>query len=113
MRCSQLRRRIRNRRRRALWIHVHFEPKNPNYVEDFLRVSERLNLTAYFLYLNVVIDAAKTTSHANYPFRLRGFGCSRCHQTNRRVALSPFRGLGEMEFVKKPYNDRSYSAFGF
>ena len=34
---------------RIVDMHVHFDAKNPNYMEDFLKVSERLNLTALML----------------------------------------------------------------
>ena len=34
---------------RIVDMHVHFDAKNPNYIEDFLKVSERLNLTALML----------------------------------------------------------------
>ena len=36
-------------KRRIVDMHVHFDAKKPNYIEDFLKVSERLNLTALML----------------------------------------------------------------
>ena len=48
---------------RIVDMHVHFDEKNPNFINDFLRVSEKLNLTACmltpFASRQVVLDAAK------------------------------------------------------
>src|SRR6267378_2566683 len=34
---------------RIVDIHVHFDEKKPNYIDDFLKLSDRLNLTACML----------------------------------------------------------------
>ena len=53
-------------------MHVHFDEKNPNFISDFLRVSEKLNLTACLLtpFANrkVVADAAKQHPTQIIPF---------------------------------------------
>ena len=97
---------------RIVDIHVHFDAKNPNYIEDFLKVSERLNLTALMLTpfenRKVVAEAAK-----KHPTRIVPFGYVELddpdvvHQVEELHSMG-FRGLGELEFVQKPYNDPSY-----
>ncbi|MFZ0955312.1 MAG: hypothetical protein WAN60_03150, partial [Candidatus Sulfotelmatobacter sp.] len=58
---------------RIVDMHVHFDAKNPNYIADFLKVSERLNLTALMLTpfenRKVVAEAAK-----QHPTRIIPFG---------------------------------------
>jgi hypothetical protein len=97
---------------RIVDMHVHFDAKNPNYIEDFLKVSERLNLTALMLTpfenRKVVAEAAK-----QHPTRIVPFGYvdldapDVVHQVEEFHSMG-FRGLGELEFVKKPYIDPSY-----
>lgn len=97
---------------RIVDMHVHFEDKNPNFIGDLVKLGERLNLTACVLtpYLNrkVVADAAK-----QYPARIVPLGSVDLDATDvvRQVeelhALG-YRGLGELEFVKKPFTDPSY-----
>ena len=97
---------------RIVDIHVHFDAKNPNYIEDFLKVSERLNLTALMLTpfenRKVVAEAAK-----KHPSRIVPFGYVELDDPNvvkqvEELHSMGFRGLGELEFVQKPYNDPSY-----
>lgn len=98
---------------RIVDIHVHFDEKNPNYIADLVKVSERLNLTACLLtpyaHRQVVADAAK-----KYPTRIVPFGDvdlddpSVARQVEEFHALG-YRGLGELEFVKRPYNDPAYT----
>src|SRR5690349_14176727 len=58
---------------RIVDMHVHFDEKNPNFIADLVKVSERLNLTACVLtpYPNrkQIADAAK-----QYPARIVPFG---------------------------------------
>jgi len=48
---------------RIVDIHTHFEPKNPGYIDEFLRISDELNLTGCMLTpfenRKAVADAAK------------------------------------------------------
>ena len=97
---------------RIVDIHVHFNQKSPNYIDDFLKVAERINLTALMLtpFANrkVVAEAAR-----KYPTRIVPFGFvdldapDVVKQVEELHGLG-YRGLGELEFVKKPYNDPSY-----
>jgi len=99
---------------RIVDIHVHFNGKNPSYIADFIKLSERLNLTACLLtpYANrqAVAEAAR-----RYPARIVPFGSIEMDDPDvlRQIddfhALG-FRGLGELEFPKKPYSDPSYAA---
>jgi len=97
---------------RIVDIHVHFDEKNPNFIRDLIIVADRLNLTACLLtpypYREQVADAARKYPKQIVPF---GFADLDSPDVLRQVkdfhALG-YRGLGELEFVKKPYTDDSY-----
>src|SRR5437867_1554922 len=93
-------------------MHVHFDEKNPNFIADFLRLSERLNLTACLLtpFANrkVVADAAKQYPTQIIPFAFVDLDAPDVVKQVEELHAMGFRGLGELEFVKKPYNDPSY-----
>jgi predicted TIM-barrel fold metal-dependent hydrolase len=97
---------------RIVDMHVHFDPKKPNYIEDFLKVSERLNLTALMLtpFENraVVAEAAKQHPMKIIPFGYVNLDSPDVVQQVEELHSMGFRGLGELEFVKKPYIDPSY-----
>ena len=97
---------------RIVDIHVHFDERNPAYLEEFLRVSDRLNLTACMLtpFANrkVVAEAAKKYSRQIVPFGFVELDAPDVVKQVEELHSLGFRGLGEMEFVKKPYNDPSY-----
>ena len=97
---------------RIVDIHVHFDEKNPAYMEEFLQVSERLNLTACMLtpFANrkVVAEAAKKYPRQIVPFGFVELDAPDVVKQVEELHSLGFRGLGEMEFVKKPYNDPSY-----
>jgi len=97
---------------RIVDMHVHFDEKNPNFVDDLVKVTEPLNVTACVLtpYRSrmVVAEAGK-----RHPARIVPFGYvdmdapDAVHQAEEFHVLG-YRGLGELEFVKKPYTDPSY-----
>jgi predicted TIM-barrel fold metal-dependent hydrolase len=97
---------------RVIDMHVHFDETNPNFVRDLVKVIEPLNITACVLtpYANrqVIASAAQ-----QYPARIIPFGSldldapDALQQTQEFHKLG-YRGLGELEFVKKPYSDPSY-----
>src|SRR5438876_1251406 len=97
---------------RIVDMHVHFDEQNPNFVDDLVKVTEPLNVTACVLtpYRSrmVVAEAAK-----RHPARIVPFGYvdmdapDAARQAEEFHALG-YRGLGELEFVKKPYTDPSY-----
>ena len=97
---------------RIVDMHVHFDSKKPNYIEDFLRVSERLNLTALMLTpfenRKVVAEAAKQHPTKIIPFGYVNLDAPDVIQQVEELHSMGFRGLGELEFVKKPYIDPSY-----
>lgn len=97
---------------RIVDIHVHFDEKNPNFIRDLARVAERINLVACLLtpypYRAQVADAAK-----QYPKHIVPFGFVDLDAPDVLAQVKDFhalgyRGLGELEFVKKPYTDVSY-----
>ena len=97
---------------RIVDMHVHFDEKNPNFISDFLKVSERLNLTACLLtpFANrkLVADAAKQHPAQIIPFGFVDLDALDVVKQVEELHAMGYRGLGEMEFVKKPYNDPSY-----
>jgi len=97
---------------RIVDMHVHFDAKNPNYIDDFLKVSERLNLTALMLTpfenRKVVAEASKQHPTSIIPFGYVDLDASDVVQQVEELHSMGFRGLGELEFVKKPYIDPSY-----
>jgi len=101
-----------NSKGRIVDMHVHFDAENPNYIEEFLRVAERLNLTALMLtpFANrkVVIEAAKQHPNRVVPFGYVDLDDPDVVKQVEELHRMGFRGLGELEFVQKPYNDPSY-----
>jgi len=97
---------------RIVDIHVHFGEKNPGFIDDFLKVSERLNLTACMLtpFANrrVVADAAKQHPAQIVPLGFVDLDAQDAVQQVKEFHEIGFRGLGELEFVKKPYTDSAY-----
>ena len=97
---------------RIVDIHVHFEENNPNFIPDLVEVAERMNLTACLLtpysHRVHVADAAR-----QYPKHIVPFGFVDLDAADVLAQVKDFhalgyRGLGELEFVKKPYTDSSY-----
>ena len=97
---------------RIVDIHLHFDENNPNFVRDLVTLAERINLTACLLtpysHRAQVADAAK-----QYPKQIIPFGFVDLDAPNVLAQVKDFhalgyRGLGEFEFVKKPYTDVSY-----
>lgn len=97
---------------RIVDIHVHFEENNPNFIHDLVTLAERINLTACVLtpysHRVEVAQAAK-----QYPKQIVPFGFVDLDAADVLVQVNDFhalgyRGLGELEFVKKPYVDPSY-----
>ena len=97
---------------RIVDLHVHFDEKNPNFTSDLLKLSDRLNLTACvltpFAYRKAVLDAAKQHPTQIIPFGSVDLDASDAVKQVEELHAMGYRGLGELEFVKKPYNDQSY-----
>jgi uncharacterized protein len=93
-------------------IHVHFDEKNANYIEDFLKASDRLNLTALmltpFASCKVVAEAARKYPKQIIPLGFVDLDAPDVAKQVEELHGLGYRGLGELEFVKKPYNDPSY-----
>jgi predicted TIM-barrel fold metal-dependent hydrolase len=97
---------------RIVDIHTHFEPDNPKYIDDFLRMSDQLNVTACMLtpFANrkVVAEAAKKYPRQIVPFGYVDLDSPDVAKQVKELHDLGYRGLGELEFVKKLYNDPSY-----
>lgn len=97
---------------RMVDIHMHYESENPKFIDDFLRVSDRLNLTGCMLTAfedrKVVAQAAKAHPTKILPFGYVDLDSSDVVKQVEELHDLGFRGLGELEFVKKPYDDTSY-----
>ena len=97
---------------RIVDMHVHFDEDDPNFIHDLVALAERIHLTACVLtpysHRMVVAEAAK-----RYPKEIVPFGFIDLDAADVLVQVKDFhalgyRGLGELEFVKKPYVDASY-----
>ena len=97
---------------RIVDMHVHFDDKRTNFIPDLLKLSDRLNLTACLLtpFANrkVVADAAKEHQRQIIPFGFVDLDARDVVKQVEELHAMGYRGLGELEFVKKPYNDPSY-----
>lgn len=97
---------------RIVDMHVHFDEKNPNFVADLVKVSERLNMTACVLTpypsRKLIAEAAKQYPARIVPFGFVDLDAPDVVQQVEELHTLNYRGLGELEFVKKPYTDPSY-----
>jgi predicted TIM-barrel fold metal-dependent hydrolase len=93
-------------------IHVHFDEKNPNFIRDFVAVAERINLTACLLtpysHRVQVAEAAKQHPRQIVPFGFIDLDATDVLSQVKDFHELGYRGLGELEFVKRPYVDASY-----
>ena len=111
-RFDELSKTLANGSDRIVDMHVHFEENNPNFLHDLVTLAERINLTACVLtpysHRVEVAEAAK-----QYPKKIVPFGFVDLDAADVLVQVKDFhalgyRGLGELEFVRKPYIDASY-----
>ena len=97
---------------RIVDMHVHFDEANPNFVSDLLHVCGSLNLTACvltpFSSRKVVADAARQHPGQIVPFGYVDLDAHDAVEQVEQFHALGYRGLGELEFVKKPFNDPSY-----
>lgn len=97
---------------RIVDMHVHFDEKNPTFIADLLKVCDRLNLTACvltpFANRNVVAEAAKRHPTQIVPFGFVDMDAPDVVKQAEELHALGYRGLGELEFVKKPFTDPSY-----
>ena len=97
---------------RIVDMHVHFDEKNPKFIGDLLKLSDRLNLTACLLtpFANrkVAAEAAQQHPKQIIPFGFVDLDAPDVVKQVEELHAMGYRGLGELEFVKKPYNDPSY-----
>ena len=97
---------------RIVDMHVHFDEKNPNFVGDLVKVCERLNMTACVLTpypsRKLIADAAKQHPTRIVPFGFVDLDAPDVVQQVEELHTLNYRGLGELEFVKKPYTDPAY-----
>ena len=93
-------------------MHVHFDEKNSNFIRDLVRLAQRINLTACVLtphpHRLQVAEAAKQYPKQIVPFGFVDLDASDVLSQVKDFHALGYRGLGELEFVKKPYVDPSY-----
>src|SRR6476661_2000942 len=93
-------------------MEVHFDEENPSFVSDLLKVCGSLNLTACvltpFSSRKIVAEAAKQHPSQIAPFGYVDLDAPDVVQQVEEFHSLGYRGLGELEFVKKPFNDPSY-----
>ena len=97
---------------RIVDIHLHFDEKIPTFLDDFLRISDKLNLTACmltpFAHRKVVAEAARKYPTKIVPFGFVELDAPDAAQQVKELHDLGYRGLGELEFPRKPFVDRSY-----
>jgi hypothetical protein len=97
---------------RIVDIHIHFDEDDPNFFRDLVTLTERINLTACLLtpyaFRKQVADAAKQYPNQIVPFGFIDLDAPDVLAQVRDFHGLGYRGLGELEFVKKPYTDPSY-----
>src|SRR5439155_3634130 len=84
---------------RIVDIHTHFEPENPKYIDEFLRMSDRLNVVGCMLtpFANrkVVAEAAKKYSKQIVPFGYLEMDAPDATKQVEEFHELGYRGLGE------------------
>jgi predicted TIM-barrel fold metal-dependent hydrolase len=97
---------------RIVDIHTHFAANDPGYIDEFLRMSDQLNLTGCMLTpfenRKLVAEAAKQHPAQIVPFGYVDMDAPDVAKQVEEFHGLGYRGLGELEFVKKPYSDPSY-----
>ena len=97
---------------RIVDMHIHFDEKNSNFISDLVTLAQRINLTACLLtpypHRVQVAEAAKQYPTQIVPFGFVDLDASDVLSQVKDFHALGYRGLGELEFVKKPYVDRSY-----
>jgi uncharacterized protein len=97
---------------RIVDMHVHFDEASPGFVSDLLKVCGSLNLTSCvltpFSSRKIVAEAARQHPSQIVPFGYVDLDDRDVVQKVEEFHSLGYRGLGELEFVKKPFNDPSY-----
>jgi len=97
---------------RIVDIHVHFDENKPNFIQNLVTLAERMNLTACLLTPYVhraqVAEAAKQYPKHIVPFGFVDLDAPDVLRQVKDFHALGYRGLGELEFVRKPYTDVSY-----
>jgi predicted TIM-barrel fold metal-dependent hydrolase len=96
---------------RIVDIHLHYK-KEPGFIDDFLRTTEHLNITACMLTpfedRKEVAEAAKKNPTRIIPMGSVLLDAPDVTQQIEELHDLGYRGLGELEFPKKTYVDPSY-----
>jgi hypothetical protein len=97
---------------RIVDMHIHFDESNPNFIRDLVTLAQRINLTACLLtpypHRLQVAEAAKQYPKQIVPFGFVDLDASDVLSQVKDFYALGYHGLGELEFVKKPYVDPSY-----
>src|SRR6476620_10761685 len=97
---------------RIVDMHVHFDETSPSLISALLKVCGSLNLTACvltpFSSRKIVAGAGGQHPSQIVPFGYLDLDAPDVVQQVEEFHTLGYRGLGELEFVKKPYNDPSY-----
>ncbi len=97
---------------RIVDMHVHYRHDEPGFLDGFLKLADRLNITACMLtpfkHRKVVADAAK-----KYPKQIVPFGALELDAPDATGQMAEFhdlgyRGLGEISSMQKNCSDPKY-----
>src|SRR4051794_3616894 len=97
---------------RIIDMHVHFDEASPTFISDLLKLCGSLNFTACvltpFSARKIVAEAVRKNPSQIIPFGYVDLDPRDVVQQVEEFHTLGYRGLGELEFVKKPFNDPSY-----
>jgi hypothetical protein len=97
---------------RIVDMHVHFRPDEPGFVDNLLKLADRINLTAClltpFIHREIAVAAAR-----QHPQRIIPFGAIKLDAPDvidqvKELHSLGYRGLGEISSMKKNCSDPQY-----
>ncbi len=97
---------------RIVDMHVHYRHYEPNFLDTFLKLSDRLNITACILtsfeHRHLVADAAKLHPTQIIPFGAIDLDAPDVTKQVEELHSLGYRGLGELSSMKKNCSDPIY-----
>jgi predicted TIM-barrel fold metal-dependent hydrolase len=97
---------------RIVDMHMHYGSELPNFVDTFLKLSDRLNYTACVLtpfeYRRVIAEAAKKYPKQIIPFGTLALDASDVIEQVKEFHDLGYRGLGEISGMQKNCSDPKY-----
>jgi predicted TIM-barrel fold metal-dependent hydrolase len=97
---------------RIVDMHVHYRHDEPGFLDNYLKLADRLNITACMLtpfeHRKVIADAARKFPKRIVPFGALEFDATDATQQMREFHDLGYRGLGEISSMQKNCSDQKY-----